>query len=376
MNGWRNDTLSPDSAVVSGRDDDKVDRPESDRPDGPAPEVNELSDTLETGTYEVPKSEHAETHIPDVGSDAEGPVDYETPGDDEMPASILDAPARRARIIVVGNQKGGSGKSTTAMHLISALMAGGALVASIDLDASQGTLTRYLENREAFMKRKGVRLTMPTHRAIMPVEDGIEGADAAAVEEAVDALGANHDFLVIDTPGTDSYMSRVGHSYADTLITPLNDSFLDLDVLAAVNAETYDMTRPSKYAEMIFQVKIRKAKRDRSNRTFDWVVIRNRVGQLDSRNQRAMDQALEKLAKRVGFRLAPGFSERVIFREMFLDGLTLLDIRDAASGIRMNMSHVAARQEVRGLMHAIGLQEGGSDGTGDTDVGDAGTGAG
>lgn len=281
-----------------------------------------------------------------------------TPPED-VPDDPPPAKAAAAHIVVVGNQKGGSGKSTTTMHLIAALMAAGNRVASIDLDARQGTLSRYIENRRAFQDRKGVRLPMPTHRSIEPSTvasvDVARAHDQHAVEKAVNDLSQRHDYIVIDTPGTDNFLSRVGHSYSDTLITPLNDSFVDLDVLATINPETYAMSRPSKYAEMVFQVKMQKARRDKSNRTFDWVVMRSRTGQLDSRNQRAMDEALEKLSGRIGFRLVPGFSERVIFRELFLDGLTLLDLRNPGADIKMNMSHVAARQEVRALMAAIGL---------------------
>jgi chromosome partitioning protein len=268
--------------------------------------------------------------------------------------------ATRAHVVVVGNQKGGSGKSTTTMHLIASLLASGAHVASIDLDARQGTLSRYIHNREAYRERRGVDLPMPVHRSIEPSTvasvDVARAHDAHAVEKAVGDLAARHEFVVIDTPGTDNFLSRVGHSYADTLITPLNDSFVDLDVLATVDPETLEMTRPSQYADMVFQVKMQKARRDKSNRTFDWVVMRNRVGQLGSRNQWAMDEALNKLSARIGFRLVSGFSERVIFREMFLDGLTLLDLPLVSDDVKMSMSHLAARQEVRDLMRAIGLE--------------------
>jgi len=163
------------------------------------------------------------------------------------------------------------------------------------------------------------------------------------------------DFIVIDTPGSDTSLSRIGHSYADTLITPLNDSFVDLDVLATIDPDTYEVRHPSRYAEMVFRVKMEKAKREGTNRTFDWIVMRNRLGQLDSKNQRAMDFAIERLANRIKFRTARGFSERVIFRELFLKGLTLLDLKAPGSDVRMNMSHLAARQEVRDLMREIGL---------------------
>lgn len=301
---------------------------------------------------------------PSPGAGPNAPVIASRP---ESETEGADTPVKaepNARIVVVGNQKGGSGKSTTTMHLIAGLMASGARVASIDLDARQGTLSRYIENRKAYIERTGRQLPMPTHRSIEPSGvasiDVARAHDAHAVEKAVQDLSARHDFVVIDTPGTDNFLSRVGHSYSDTLVTPLNDSFVDLDVLATVDPETHAMIRPSKYAEMVFQVKMQKARREKSNRTFDWVVMRNRTGQLDSRNQRAMEEALSKLSDRVGFRLVPGFSERVIFRELFLDGLTLLDLRSRGSEMRMNMSHLAARQEVRDLMAAINLKKLGS----------------
>lgn len=277
----------------------------------------------------------------------------------ESQSSLPLSPDAGAHVVVVGNQKGGSGKSTTAMHIAAALMASGGRVATIDLDARQGTLTRYIENRKNYMAAKGVTLPMPMHRAIEPSSvasvDVARAHDQHAVERAVQDLSTRHDYIVIDTPGTDNFLSRIGHSFADTLVTPLNDSFVDLDVLAKIDPQTFAMNRPSQYAEMVFQVKMQKARRDRSNKTFDWVVLRNRTGQLDSRNQRAMQEALEKLSSRIGFRVVPGFSERVIFRELFLDGITLLDLRQPGSEVKMNMSHVAARQEVRDLMQAIGL---------------------
>lgn len=268
---------------------------------------------------------------------------------------------RRAHIIVLGNQKGGTGKSTSAMHLIAALLQEGASVASIDLDSAQGTLTRYLENRARHVERTGAALPCPTHKAIGPSRlqhpTASVAAETAAVADSVDRLSARHDFLVIDTPGADTFLNRVGHSYADTLVTPINDSFVDLDVLGTVDPEDHEIVRPSHYAEMVFRVKMDKARRDRTRRTFDWIVMRNRGAQLESRNQRAVELAMERLSARIGFRIAPGFSERVIFRELFLEGLTLLDLSDRDLGVKMTLSHVAARQEVRDLMTAIGIVE-------------------
>ncbi len=266
---------------------------------------------------------------------------------------------RNAHIIVLGNQKGGTGKSTTAMHLIAALMQEGASVASLDLDSAQGTLSRYIENRQRHYNNGATSLPLPTHGAINPSaatdRDEAQAEERFAVSEAIQELGTDHDFLIIDTPGADTHLNRLGHSFADTLITPINNSFIDLDVLGQVESDTYRVVRPSHYAEMVFKVKMEKARRELNRRTFDWVVVRNRGAQLESRNQKAVELATEALAKRIGFRVAPGFSERVIYRELFLEGLTLLDLSDKQLGVRLTLSHVAARQEVRDLMRAIGF---------------------
>jgi chromosome partitioning protein len=262
-----------------------------------------------------------------------------------------------AHIVVVGNQKGGSGKSTTSMHLIVSLLNTGYSVGSIDLDDPQATLTRYLENRRTFMESTGVKLATPEHhllgRSFYENPTLARSDEETRLDACVSSLAATHDFVVIDTPGSDSNLSRIGHSYADTLITPLNDSFIDLDLLAKVHPETYKILRPSSYAEMVWEQ--RKARAIRDGGKIDWIVMRNRLASIGSRNTQAMEDVLAALSKRIGFRLAPGFGERVIFRELFLKGLTLLDLRNSDANMRLNMSHVAARQEVRALLTAIGL---------------------
>ncbi len=271
---------------------------------------------------------------------------------------VSDTAAKtRAHIVVVGNEKGGSGKSTTAMHLVAALMHDGQRVASLDLDARQATLTRYLENRQQFMARGGIRLLMPTHTAIPHSSAGTvysaQTEEKENLETALSAVIHSHDFVVIDTPGSDNFLSRLGHSFADTLITPLNDSFVDLDNLADVDPVNHRVRRPSRYAEMVWEQRKQRMLRDR--RSIDWIVMRNRLSQLESHNQRAIAGVLDALAARIGFRPAPGFSERVIFRELFLKGLTLLDLRLEGAGVKLSMSHVAARQEVRALMQVAAL---------------------
>lgn len=275
-----------------------------------------------------------------------------------MSQSDHAAPKRTPHVIAVGNEKGGTGKSTTAMHVAAGFMASGFKTGTIDLDARQGTLSRYVENRQNYCARTQSVLPMPQHQAV-PISEAETVSDAKAEEsqgfEAALAALSDCDVIVIDTPGRDSHFGRLAVVAADQLITPINDSFIDLDVLGVVDPETLAILHPSKYAETVFQQKIVRAGKLTANRTFDWVVIRNRMSQLESKNRRAMDKALETLADRVGFRVAPGFSERVIFRELFLDGLTLLDLRGSEAKVRMNLSHVAARNELRALLAALGL---------------------
>jgi chromosome partitioning protein len=286
----------------------------------------------------------------------QGPAER-SPSQDPAAVQPRTAPrlAGNTHVIVFGNEKGGSGKSTAAIHVTVALLRDGHAVGTVDLDAGQWTLTRYLANRNATIKRTGEQMPLPEHFFLAPSKLA-DRADAEADERQrfvliLEKLAAANRFIVVDCAGTDSHLARLAHSFADTLVTPLNDSFIDLDVIAQVDAATMSVTRPSIYAEMVWEARKRRAKRDGGS--IDWIVMRNRLSNLDARNKRDMAAVLEQLGKRIGFRLAPGFGERVIFRELFLRGLTLLDQGQGRGGL--TMSNVAARQEVRALMQTVRL---------------------
>jgi chromosome partitioning protein len=262
---------------------------------------------------------------------------------------------RRAQIIVMGNEKGGSGKSTCAMHLIVGFMRDGYRVGAIDLDARQATLTNYLAARETFSRAKNIDLPMPRYAAVQRSE-----ADSRAVAEAdettrftaaLEDLCKSCEIVVIDSPGSDTFLSRLGHSMADTLVTPINDSFVDFAMLAKVDPDNHAVINPSIYSEMVWDARKRRFSRDRGR--IDWIVMRNRLGASEARNKRDVGTTLEALAKRIGFRTVKGFGERVIFRELYLQGLTLMDVKEAGLGISLGMSHIAARNEVRSLIGAI-----------------------
>jgi chromosome partitioning protein len=265
---------------------------------------------------------------------------------------------RSAHVIVLGNEKGGSGKSTTAMHIAVALLKAGQRVATIDLDSRQKTFTHYVENRRDCARRSGHALEVPDHFCVARGEgvrvDENEAAEFGGFAAAINEIEHTHDFVVVDTPGNDTYLMRLAHSMADTLVTPLNDSFLDFDVLGAVDPASFEVTAIGHYAKMVRHA--RRQRRIVDGGLTDWIVVRNRLALLGSRNKKLVGECLGRLGLRLGFRAAEGFAERVVFREFFPHGMTALDHFDEATlGSRPNLSHLTARQEVRALIEALKL---------------------
>lgn len=261
------------------------------------------------------------------------------------------------KVIVVGNEKGGTGKSTISMHLAVFLMLAGKKIATIDLDGRQGTLTRYIENRLAFRKSSGNnQISIPEHLVVTPspvVDADSAREDEQRLSEEIDNLKKEYDFIIIDTPGTFNYLSTAGHNNADILITPINDSLIDLDVLAHVDLETRHIKEPSHYAELVWDIK--KFRNKKGMPALKWFIVRNRLSFLKSKNRKLVDSLLAELAPRLDFKIAAGLGERIIYREMFLDGLTLFDIGQFETGIEMSLSHVSAKNELRTLFTELGL---------------------
>ncbi len=265
----------------------------------------------------------------------------------------------RPYVIVIGNEKGGTGKSTTAMHLIVALAKLDFRLGSIDLDARQSSLSRYIANRRDYAEESGEALEMPLHRSVLrsarETRTEAEAEERARLRRAFADL-ASCDFVVVDTPGSDAHLARLAHEHADTLITPINDSFLDIDVLAQIDRKRREVVAPSRYSQMVWEQNNRRVLSGQP--PIDWVVMRNRLSPIEARNKREIAALLIQLARRIGFRLAPGFGERVVYRELFLMGLTLLDLPEAEGpGLPANPSHLAGRAEIRALLQAIGLSE-------------------
>ncbi len=256
--------------------------------------------------------------------------------------------SQHPHFIVFANEKGGTGKSTTAVHTAIALAVSGHRVAALDLDNRQRTMTRYLENRDATMRRLEKELPRAAYEVL---EDHREEAFAAAAER----LSAEADVIVVDTPGRDDPVSHAAILRADTLVTPMNDSFVDLDLIGQVHPENFKVTRPSFYAELIWNSRTQRAKV--TGKSVDWVVLRNRLQHVESHNLHRVGAALDELAKRVGFRVIPGLGERVIYRELFPKGLTLLDLQQLGE---VGIAHITARQELREMIGGLGIPEPGA----------------
>lgn len=250
----------------------------------------------------------------------------------------------RPHRITFANEKGGTGKSTTAVHVAVALAYNGAKVAALDLDPRQRTMHRYFENRTETISRRGIDLPGANCEVF-------RGDSISALDEEIERMGEGADFLILDTPGRDDQFARHAATGADTLVTPLNDSFVDFDLIGQVDAETFKVRRLSFYAELIWET--RKTRAMQQRKEIDWVVVRNRSGHVEARNQQRIEKALGELSKRAGFRVVKGLSERVIYRELFPSGLTLLDKGHLGE---LGTSHLVARQEMRSLLAGLHLQ--------------------
>jgi len=247
-------------------------------------------------------------------------------------------------LIVFANEKGGTGKSTTCVHTAVALAAQDISVAVIDLDHRQRTVARYLENRAETARRRGTDLPIPA--CAVYAGDSHAGLNEAIAQAAVDGARV----VIIDTPGRDDPLARYAATCANTLVTPMNDSFVDFDLIGQVDPENFKVKRLSFYSELIWETRKTRAKAD--GVAIDWVVLRNRLHHMEARNQRRVGDALNELSRRVGFRVIPGLSERVIFRELFPSGLTLLDKGQLGE---LGVSHLAARQELREMISGLAL---------------------
>jgi chromosome partitioning protein len=263
----------------------------------------------------------------------------------------------QASVIVIGNEKGGAGKSTIAIHVTAALLHAGAKVAVLDLDLRQQTLGRFFSNRRTWLTANHAQAPLPIEHPISAAGDALAKAAAeeqlARFEAAFGEVSQTADFVLIDTPGSDTAISRAAHRRADLIVTPMNDSFVDFDMLGVVDPVTLELKRHSLYSETVWEA--RKLRATTERKQIDWVVLRNRLAPTEARNRRRLDERVQALSRKVGFRVGPGLRDRVIYRELFPFGLTIADLSTGIRPVAMSLQHVAARQELRALMSALGF---------------------
>jgi chromosome partitioning protein len=267
----------------------------------------------------------------------------------------------RAQVIVVGNEKGGAGKSTLAIHIVCGLMHAGRKVAILDLDLRQRSMSHFFSHRTAWTAANGVTLPMPVEpdlgdgKALARADEAEQMARFETVFDEAVASGA--EVILIDTPGGDTVLSRAAHARADQIVTPMNDSFVDFDMLGTVDPVTLELLKPSTYSESVWEARKYRAIQEGRHVAIDWIVVVNRMAVAEARNRRRLEERMLKLSKRVGFRVGPGLRDRVIYRELFPFGLTVADLSNAVRPVAVSLAHVAARQEMRNLMQALGLDD-------------------
>jgi chromosome partitioning protein len=263
----------------------------------------------------------------------------------------------RPFVLVFANEKGGTGKSTLSFHAIVSLLRCGYVVGSIDADVRQGTLSRYLENRAA-----SVGASRDTDQQPLPMPDHVRlsadpapgGIESAAEAQAVLAGFSGCDFVVIDTPGTVNSLTAFGVANADTLVSPINDSYVDIDVIAELNMAKREVVGPSQFTRLVWEASNRRIAEGLP--PTDWMVLRNRLTHIESRNKRDIADLMQNLASRIEFRSAAGFGERAVYRELFHSGLTVMDTPQN-SAHPLSPSHSAAAQEMAALLREIGVAE-------------------
>ena len=270
---------------------------------------------------------------------------------------------RSAHVIVVGNEKGGTGKSTLSIHLSVALMKAGFRVATLDLDTRQQTLTRFFENRGSWARTAPWDVELPFHFALERgnsehVRDN-ETQEFADFAEAIGQVEHSYEFVVIDTPASDSYLMRLAHSLADTLVSPVNDSYIDVDVFSRVHHDRTKRGAVAHYADLVLEARRKRQLVDQG--MIDWVIVRNRIASLQSNNAKQIAISLGRMASELKFRPAEGLHDRVIFRELFPIGLTALDpIEEAMRTGALSTSQQSARREIEDLLATLQLPERGT----------------
>lgn len=269
------------------------------------------------------------------------PFPYYEPVEDDP--FTLPITRTKSHIIVFANEKGGVGKSTTAFHICIALCNAGAKVAALDIDLRQLTLDRALNARAESAREYGVDLPGP--RQILLAQ-----STEAELEAKIRMAQIECAFIVIDVGGHDSPIARRAISLADTIVTPVNDSFIDLDMLGRIDPRSGELKTLGTFTRLVAH--LREPGLAVRAQPIDWVVMQNRARGMTTKNEVKFLTALTNIAPEAGFRLIPGLRERVVYRELFPIGLTLFDLPLIP---KLGRAQTAARAEISAMIEALKL---------------------
>jgi chromosome partitioning protein len=261
----------------------------------------------------------------------------------EQDRLVWPIPTKKSHIIVFANEKGGVGKSTTAFHVCIALCNAGERVAALDVDLRQLTLDRALNARMETAREYAVDLPGP--RQILLTQ-----STEAELEAKIRMAQIDCSFIIIDVGGHDSPIARRAISMANTIVTPVNDSFIDLDMLGRIDPRTGELKTLGAFARLVEHLK--EPGLARREKALDWVVMQNRSRSQSTKNERKVMDALNAIAPVAGFRLIPGLHERVVYRELFPIGLTLFDL---ALIPKLGRPQPAAHAEIAEMLAALEL---------------------
>ncbi len=266
--------------------------------------------------------------------------EYESPQPPRFAPMII---TKKAHIIVFANEKGGVGKSTSAFHTCVALCNANETVAAIDLDLRQRTMGRAMDAREDTARQYGVDLPGPRHLIL-------KQANEAALETEIRMAQIDCGFVIIDVGGHDSPIARRAIFMADTIVTPVNDSFIDLDMLGHIDTKSGEFKTLGPFARLVEHLK--DPSLVQRQKALDWVVMQNRSRPLATKNERKFLEALNVISPHAGFRVIPGLRERVIYRELFPLGLTLFDLKYIPE---LGRAQPAALQELAAMLESLKL---------------------
>lgn len=167
------------------------------------------------------------------------------------------------RIIAIANQKGGVGKTTTAINLSACLAEAGQHVLAVDFDP-QGNATSGLGFEKGYMDKTVYELMMGECQIedciirdvqesldVLPSDVNLAGAEIELLDEAgkesilkreLDKVEKNYDFIIIDCPPSLNLLTINALTAADTVLVPIQCEYYALEGLGQI-LQTVDLVK-------------------------------------------------------------------------------------------------------------------------------------